>query len=213
MREHLLATWRAVTGQPRIAAIIVASVLAAATLQMVFEFGPLWLLAFGIATAVFGPYTAGMTATLGLGGVLAARLRLDRPGPASATTAVLMACGLTLAVGRSGWLIIAGQVVLAALLAAIGVHLSRLLHDAVPSDTRTGVASGVSTLSWLTFLPGSLLFGAVSRHGGIQAAGWVVLALVITAGLTLAALSRHPRTSSTAATQPAQTRTVALAAA
>lgn len=210
-REHLAATWRTVTGQPRVGAIIVASVLAAATLQMVFEFGPLWLLAAGIATAVFGPYTAGMTATLGLGGVLSARLRLDRPGPATATTLVLAACGLILAIGRNGWLIITGQVVLAALLATIGVHVSRLLHDAVPSQMRTGVASGVSTLSWLTFLPCSLLFGTVSRYGGIHAAGWVVLALVVTASLTLTALSRRRRISHTASEPPVEARTAALA--
>jgi MFS family permease len=191
MRAHLSATWRVVAGRPAVAATVVTSVIAAATLQMVFEFGPLWLLALGIATAVFGPYTAGLTATLGLGGLLAGRLRLDRPGPAIAATAVLAGCGLALAIGSNGWLVIAGQIVLAALLATMGIHLSRLLHDAVPSDLRTGVASGVSTLSWLTFLPCSALFGVVSRHGGIQAAGWVVLALVLVAGLTLTALSRR----------------------
>jgi predicted MFS family arabinose efflux permease len=213
MREHLAATWRVVTGGRRVAAIVAASVLAAAALQMIFEFGPLWLLAFGVATAVFGPYTAGMTATLGLGGVLAARLRLDRPGPAIAATSVVTVGGLTLTVGQSGWLIIAGQIVLAALLATVGVHLSRLLHDAVPSDLRTGVASGVSTLSWLTFLPCSLLFGAVSRHGGVHAAGWVVLTLVATAGLTLAALSRPPRTSRTGSEPSAATQTATAFAA
>jgi hypothetical protein len=33
------------------------------------------------------------------------------------------------------------------------------LHDAVPSTIRAGVASGVGTLTWLTFLPFALLFG------------------------------------------------------
>jgi MFS family permease len=199
LREHVTATWRAVAGRPRVAAIVVTSVIAAATLQMVFEFGPLWLLAAGIATAVFGPYTAGLTATLGLGGMLAGRLRLDRPGPAIAVTAVLTASGLTLAVGRNGWLVIAGQIVLAALLATIGIHLSRLLHDAVPSDMRTGIASGVSTLSWLTFLPCSALFGVLSQHGGIHTAGWIVLALVVPAGLILTALNLRSPTASTTA--------------
>ncbi len=211
MRAHLAATWRVVAGRPAVAATVVASVIAAATLQMIFEFGPLWLLAFGIATAVFGPYTAGLTATLGLGGLLAGRLRLDRPGPAIAAAAVLAAGALTLAVGADGWLVIAGQIVLAALLATIGIHLSRRLHDAVPSDMRTGVASGVSTLSWLTFLPCSTLFGMVSRHGGIQNAGWVVLALALVAGLTLTALSRRSPASSATSTPPIETRTVTLA--
>jgi MFS family permease len=198
MGEHLRATWRAVTSQGQIAAIIAASVLAAAALQMLFEFGPLWLLAVGVATAMFGPYTAGMTATLGLGGVLAARLRLDRPGSAAAVTVALAACGLTLVIGRNGWLVIAVQVLVAALLVTIGIHSSRRLHDALPSEMRTGVASGVSTLSWLTFLPSSLLFGAVSRHGGVQVAGWIVFALVTGAGLTIVAVSRRAAISRTA---------------
>jgi hypothetical protein len=45
-------------------------------MQMMFEFGPLWLVAAGVATAVFGPYTAGMTAS----SVLAAS---SRPGSTS----------------------------------------------------------------------------------------------------------------------------------
>lgn len=93
----------------------------------------------------------------------------------------------------------------------MGIYLSRLLHDAVPSDLRTGVASSVSTLSWLTFLPCSLLFGVVSRHGGVHAGGWVLLTLISTAGLTLATLSRRSRTSSTAAEPPTETHAVALA--
>jgi predicted MFS family arabinose efflux permease len=213
MRQHLIAMWRAVAGRPRVAVIILASVLAGATMQMVFEFGPLWLLAAGVATVVFGPYTAGLTATLGLGGVLAARLNLGRPAQAAAVTVALAAGSLTLAVGTSGWLVIAAQIMLTALLATIGIHLSQLLHDAVPSDMRTGVASGVSTLSWLTFLPCSLLFGAVSRHGGIHAAGWIVLALLTIAGLALAGLAVHPPAARTTSNPCGQTEPVALAAA
>ena len=191
MRTHLAATWRAIAGRPRVAAIIAASILTAAAMQMLFEFGPLWLLALGVATTVFGPYTAGMTATLGLGGVLAARLHLDRPGPAATTTAICTVCALALVAEHNGVLVITAQIVLTALLAAGGIHLSRLLHDATPSDLRTGVASGASTLSWLTFLPSSLLFGTISRHSSIHSAGWIVLALVLTAGLIIVALGKH----------------------
>ena len=127
--------------------------------------------------------------------------------------AALAAGSLTLAVGTSGWLVIAAQVMLTALLATIGIHLSQLLHDAVPSDMRTGIASGVSTLSWLTFLPCSLLFGAVSRHGGIHAAGWIVFALLIIAGLALAGLAVRPPAARTTSNPCSQTEPVALAAA
>jgi hypothetical protein len=164
---------------------------------MVYEFGPLWLIALGVATAVFGPYTAAMTATLGAGGVLAARLHLDRRGPAVAVSTGLTAAALTLTLAAAAWVVIAGQVVLICLLAALSIHLSRLLHDAVPSTMRTGVASGVSTLSWLVFLPASVLFGALSGSGGLTAAGGLIVALVAVIGATLVRLAR-PITAPTA---------------
>ena len=44
LREHLSATWHTVTRQQGVAPIALAMMLAAATSQMLFEFGPLWLL-------------------------------------------------------------------------------------------------------------------------------------------------------------------------
>jgi MFS family permease len=190
LRAHLALTWHAVADQPRIASIVLTGVLVAASMQMVFEFGPLWLVALGVATAVFGPYTAAMTATLGAGGVLAARLHLDRRRSAGAVGAVLVAGALTLTFVTAAWIVIVGQTVLICLLAALSVHVSKLLHDAIPSTMRTGVASGVSTLSWLIFLPGSALFGMLSSYGGLTTAGWLVVTLVTVIGATLVRLAR-----------------------
>ncbi len=138
---------------------------------MVFEFGPLWLVAAAVPTVVFGPYTAAMTSTLGLGGLLAGRVKLDRPLVATGAAVAMSACGLALAVGTAAPLLIAAQVVLLVLLVTIGIHLSRLLHDLVPSQQRSGVSSGIGTLSWLTFLPCSLLFGALSTGAGHPSGG------------------------------------------
>jgi hypothetical protein len=93
--------------------------------------------------------------------------------------------GLALALSSSGPLVIAAQVLLIGLLATISIHLSRLLHDRVPSHQRSGISSGIGTMSWLTFLPCSLLFGALSAGTGIRAAGWIITALVTVAGLIL----------------------------
>ena len=47
-----------------------------------------------------------------------------------------------------------------------------MLHDAVPSAIRSGVASGVGSLSWLAFLPLALGFGTLSTaHGVYRPAG------------------------------------------
>lgn len=189
LREHLAATWRTVSRQPGVAPIVATMSICGALTQMTFEFGPLWLVAAAVPTVLFGPYTAAMTSTLGLGGLVAGRFRLEVPAAAGAAVA-MTACGVVLATCGAAWLLIAGQIVLVALLVTVGIHLSRLLHDAVPSTLRSGVSSGVSTLSWLTFLPCSLLFGVLSAHGGIHAAGWIITALVAVAGITLVRISR-----------------------
>lgn len=64
--------------------------------------------------------------------------------------------------------------------------------DALPSTFRSGVASGVSTLTWLTFMPLAFTFGLVTRNTNPQTAGWLIL-LTTTAGTALLALAtrRH----------------------
>jgi hypothetical protein len=146
--------------------------LGAAATQMLFEFGPLWLVAAAVPTVVFGPYTAGMTSTLGLGGVVAGRLPLGRV-PAAATG------GDDVGALRDH------------------PHLESRRVDSYRSSGRTAraarddrdpslaIAASARTVSdaiqrfvghrnavvALTFLPCSLLFGALSDHGGNRGRG------------------------------------------
>ena len=87
---------------------------------------------------------------------------------------------------------IAAQVVLALLVVAVGTVLSREFHDAVPSSIRAGVSSGVGTLTWVAFVPFALGFGLLSRHVGVLAAGWMIVAVSVAAGASLLRLApRH----------------------
>lgn len=185
-----MTTWRAVAEQPQLTSIVVAMVLAAASLQMLFEFGPLWLVTLAVPTFAFGPYTAGMTSALGLGGLVAERLPLQRRGVAGPIGAGMLLCAFSLTTATAAGAVIAAQILLAVMLVAVGIHLSKRLHDAVPSGVRTGVSSGVGTLSWLTFLPCSLLFGALSADG-VRVAGWIVLVPVAVAATLLVRMSPH----------------------
>jgi hypothetical protein len=82
--------------------------------------------------------------------------------------------------------VIAAQVVLALVLAIIGIHASRFLHDAVPSSIRAGVSSGAGTLTWVLFLPFSLVFGLTARDNGIGSSGFMLAgAVVILAALLI----------------------------
>jgi hypothetical protein len=80
LRQHVAATFRILTQQQRLLPVIALAVLSSLLLQSIFEFGPLWLVA-AMPVIMYGPYWAGLMATLGLGGLLAGRLRLDRPAP------------------------------------------------------------------------------------------------------------------------------------
>lgn len=75
---------------------------------------------------------------------------------------------------------------LAALIVVASIHVSRRLHDAVPSTIRSGIASGVSSISWIAFLPIALVFGVVSREHGVHTAGWTFAALTVLTALLLA---------------------------
>jgi hypothetical protein len=75
----------------------------------------------------------------------------------------------------------------------IGIHVGRLLHDEVPSAVRTGVASGVSALSWIVFLPLALGFGLISTAGGLPAAGWFLVVLAALTGALLTATALQHR--------------------
>jgi MFS family permease len=180
--RQLVLTSRALTGQRRLLPVVLLAVLSALLVQVVLEFGPLWLVALAVPAAVYGPYWAGLTSTFGLGGVLAGTLSLNRPGTARAVAALMALAGVVLALPVGAAAAIAAQVVLALLVVVVGIHVNRLVHDAVPSSVRAGVASGVSTLSWLVFVPFAVVIGLLSTNRGVMTAGWLVAATAVLAG-------------------------------
>ena len=187
LRRHLALTLRAVSGRGRLLPIVTLGVLTAVISQLVFEFGPLWLVALAVPAAAYGPYWAGLVSTLGFGGMLAGRLRLDRPVNAWTAAGAMTAAALLLVADTGFVVVTAAQVTLALLTGLAGIHVSAVLHDAVPSAIRSGVASGVSSLSWLAFLPVALGFGALSTAHGVHQAGWLLVAATVLAGGLLAA--------------------------
>jgi hypothetical protein len=155
--------------------------------QAVFEFGPLWLVALAAPAALFGPYWAALVSTLGVGGYLTSKLNLDRMATVGPLALAAPVTAFALTQTRSLAVVIAAQTVLALSLAIISIRAGKLLHDGVPSSLRAGVSSGVGTVSWLLFLPFSLLFGWFARAHGVQRAGWFLTAAAALIGLVLIA--------------------------
>lgn len=176
-----------------------AAVTALVTTTVV-EFGPLWLVALAAPAVLYGPYWAALMASFGGGGLLAGRVKLDSPLIAAIVASLAIMAGLMITFIPMLPVVIIAQVLLALLMMIIGIHASRLLHDAVPSTIRAGVASGVGTLSWIVFLPFALILGWLARAQGVPTAGWMITgATVIVGVLAVLAAFRHRAAAAVAA--------------
>ncbi|WP_020392361.1 MFS transporter [Kribbella catacumbae] len=194
LRSHVALTFRTMTRQRDVVRVLLLAALVALVSQLVFEFGPVWLVVLAAPAVLYGPYWAGLVSTLGLGGYLVSRLRLERR-----TTVVVLALlgplvAATLALSQSLAVVVVAQIVLALVLAVVGIHAGRLLHDSVPSTIRAGVASGVGTLSWVLFVPVSLAFGWLAREQGVHRSGWILTgtAMIVSLLLVVSAVRRAP---------------------
>ena len=132
-------------------------------------------------------------ASLGLGGLLAARVQIEHPASVATIGALLAAGSVVLVVPAPVVVTTVAQFVLTTLAVAVGIAATKRLHDAVSSDVRSGVASTVGAASWIVFLPFALGFGAVSERLGIHAAGWMLTATAAATTTLLVAVTTATR--------------------
>ncbi len=177
LRQQVGCTYRTLLQRGALRPIVALLVLTALLLQVMLEFGPLWLVDLEAPAGLYGPHWAGLMAALGLGGLLGGRLALRRPATAVVVGAAMVAGGVALTTSHVVGIVVVAQVVLVLLAVAVSIPITARLHDAVSSTIRAGVASGVGTLTWMVFLPFALLFGAVSDRAGVHPAGWTLIAV------------------------------------
>jgi MFS family permease len=190
LRQHFAVTVTTIRREPRLVPVAALLVLTAVLTQAIFEFGPLWLVDAGAGPGAFGPAWAGLMASLGLGGALAGRLRPDRSRTVLGLGALLVAGAAVLVLGGHVAIVTLAQVVVVTLSVVISITLTRTLHDAVPSDVRTGVASVVGAATWATFLPFALAFGAASERWGVHLAGSTLVVISLAIGALLVVTRR-----------------------
>ena len=204
LREQVRDTYRVILQPGRLRLVIAVTVAGTLLMQGMLEFGPLWLVALAVPTFLYGPHWAGLTAALGVGGLLGARPWWSRRLTAVLLAAGIVACCVVLAVSRSPYVVIGAQVVLTVFVVAGGIPVMRRLHDGVPSAVRAGVASGVGTLTWVTFVPFALAMGFVTDQWGVGTAGWVLVLVAVIAGiLFIVVLPGAPRPPAQPAPVPA----------
>jgi predicted MFS family arabinose efflux permease len=185
LRHQITDTYRTLLERGALRPIVALLVLSALLLQVMLEFGPLWMVDLDASAGLFGPHWAGLMAALGLGGLLGGRLKLTEAATPAAIGAIIVACCIALATSHVIIIVVAAQVLLVLLVVAVSIPTTARLHDAVSSTVRAGVASGVGTLTWMTFLPFAFVFGAVSDSSGVHDAGWTLIATAVITVLML----------------------------
>jgi MFS family permease len=193
LRSHIALTFRTMITTRAVVGALLLVATAGLLAQAVFEFGPLWLVALGAPAVLYGPYWAVLVSTLGIGGLLAGKLHLERRLMLAVLIILSLGTTLLLTWSRSLALLIAAQVVLALVLAIVGIHASRLLHDAVPSSIRAGVSSGAGTITWALFVPFSLVFGWAALENGVHWSGFMLAGAVLVVAVLLVVSVRASR--------------------
>jgi MFS family permease len=185
LRRQLASTYRTILAPGRLRAVVALTVAGSVLMQGMLEFGPLWLVALAVPAFLYGPHWAGLTSALGLGGLLGAQAWITRTWAVGSLAVAIIACCVVLTLSHQALLVVGVQVSLTLLVVAVSIPVLRRLHDAVPSAIRAGVASGVGTLTWLTFVPFALAFGTVSERAGVDRAGWLLVAIGAVAAVLL----------------------------
>lgn len=191
LRKHLSTMFRVMTREPRVRRVLLLAALSGLLSQAVFEFGPLWLVAGDAPPAAYGPYWAALVASLGIGGYLTSRLHLDRVRNVAVLAVVLAGAPVALAFTDAVAVVVAAQVLFAVAVVVVGIHAGLLLHDAVTSSVRAGVSSGVGTLSWILFVPFSLLLGWLVRAYGVSWGGWALTGVAALLAVLLVVSARR----------------------
>lgn len=192
LRRQVANTYRTLMQRGRLRVVVALTIAGALLMQGMLEFGPLWLVALAVAAVWYGPHWAGLTAALGIGGMLGSHPWMTRRWAVATLAAVAVACSITLVWSSAPAAVIAAQVLLTVVVVAVSIPVMRRLHDAVPSAVRAGVASGVGTLTWVAFVPFALLVGFVSDRVGVSYSGWIFTAVAVVSGVLMVILLPAP---------------------
>ena len=131
LRQQIASTYRTLLERGALRPIVALMVLTALMLQVMLEFGPLWMVELEASAGLYGPHWAALMAALGLGGLLGSRLTLTSPAKAAAVGASIVACCVALTASHVVGIAIVAQFLLVLLAVALSIPLTRRLHDAV----------------------------------------------------------------------------------
>ena len=172
--RHIRLTFGAVLQNRFLLLIVIATVGFAALQEAYLELSQLWFISLSTPVVLFGIIGAVIFSTWTIGGLIAPYIKSRIP-EAIALIVTMAGTGVII-ISRNYWLTLTAMFVVLSAVVAIGVVLSRIMHDELPSKLRAGSASVVSTLARLTLIPSVLLFTTIANNQNVFTATYVLLA-------------------------------------
>lgn len=193
VQAHVAATFASILKRRSLVPVLLVLLSGGLLLKVILEFNQLWWLALAAPIGMYGVATAANLGSLGLGGLLAAKLRIDKPLVFTGVVTVIIASAASLVFWRNFYAVVVVQMLLVTTMLASEIIFARSLHDELSSTLRAGAASAVSTFVSIIFIPFSLVFGSISNRHDTFSAAWMVLAIAIVMVLALAGSIMHRR--------------------
>ncbi len=162
LREQVSDTFRSVLQKGDLPPVLVVLVATSALTFLIFEFSQLWTIALLIPLIWFGPVNALHLSSIGIGGALVSRFRLNRQAALMGLLVVLVVSCLALTLSRNKLVVVFAIFFASICLISISIIFSKLLHDRLDSKVRAGAASAISTLGRMIIIPVSIVFGYIS---------------------------------------------------
>lgn len=145
--------------------------------RSVFELYQLWLIALLIPLILFGPISALMQSSIGLGGILAPRLAKKKNRILGFLFLLFVAAvGTTV---RQPVITVLGLMIMLVAAFTLGVIMDQHLHGELDSHMRAGGMSIASTLGEIGFFIFGPLLGYVSSKSTPFTAGWVLVLIAL----------------------------------
>ena len=185
--KHIRQTFAAVLRNPALLPVVIATVGFFVLQETIFELSQLWFIAVAAPIALYGVFSAAVFSSWTTGGLLAARIKSKFA--IITLMFVLIAVIALLIVSRHLVPVLIAQFVIAICLIAIGVILSKKMHDELPSRLRAGSASVISTLARIILIPGSLLITGIANSYDIFAATYVLLGIAVVSVVAFMSIS------------------------
>lgn len=183
INRHIRQTFASVLKNPVILPVVIALVGFVILQEVILELSQIWFIAVAAPLVLYGVFSAIVFSSWSLGGILSEKIKMN--SSIILTIAVTIVAILGLIFTRDYWIILASQFILATCFIALGVVLSKKMHDELPSKLRAGAASVVSTLARLLLIPSALLFTTLANNYNVFSASYMLLAIGIIASVAL----------------------------